>query len=92
MSKCKDAAPVGTRVIKHTFVERNWYHYPTEVNGKVVAYTGHVGPGFHFYKVKFEKPVYDHRDDLVVEVGEYDLVFPDGESEAEQAKKIMAEK
>lgn len=89
MSRCKDAAPVGTRVIKRTFVTQNGYHYPTEVDGKVVAYTGHVGPGFHFYKVKFEKPVYDHTNDLVITVGEYDLVFPDGESEAEQAKKIL---
>lgn len=87
--KCKDAAPVGTRVIKRTFVERNGYHYQTQVDGKVVAYTGHVGAGFHFYRVKFEKPVYDHTNDLVMEVGEYDLIFPDGESEEEQAKKIL---
>ena len=90
--RCKDSAPVGTKVIKRTYVERNGYNYPTEVDGKVVAYLGHIGAGFHFYRVKFEKPIYDHNNELVVEIGEYDLVFPSGESEAQQAEIIMAEK
>ena len=90
--RCKDSAPVGTRVIKRTFVERNGYRYPTEVDGKVLPYSGHVGAGFHLYKVKFEKPVYEYTNDLVITVGEYDLVFPNGQSEDEQAKIIMAEK
>lgn len=90
--RCKDSAPVGTKVIKRTFVERNGYNYPTEVYGKIVAYVGHVGADFHFYRVKFEKPIYDHTNGLVHEIGEYDLVFPNGQSESEQAKRIMAEK
>ncbi len=87
--KCKDSAPVGTNVIKRTFVQRNEYNYPTEVIGKIVAYLGHIGADFHYYRVKFEKPIYSHTNDLVQEIAEYDLVFPNGQSESEQAAIIL---
>lgn len=90
--RCNDAAPVGTKVNKRTFVERNSYIYHTEVAGKVVAYLGHIGADFHYYRVKFVAPIYEHRNDLVIDVAEHDLVFPYGQSESEQAKIILLEK
>lgn len=90
--RCKDAAPVGTRVVKRTYVERNGYTYHTEVSGKVVAYLGHGSAGYHYYRIKFEKPIYEHTNDLVIDVLEDHLVFPDGQSESEQAKIILSEK
>lgn len=92
VARCEEAAPVGTKVIKRIYIDRGGYSYRTDVKGKVVAYRGHVGADFHFYKIKFEAPIYEYSTSLVQTVGEYDLIFPNGQSESEQAKRIMRKK